>query len=156
MHLLPADSDAAAPSVQPPTVGRRRGDQARSGPRRTSWTSDDREGDVPPPQRWLLPLAICVGTFTLLMGVTSGASAHHRTGHPLSSSCRLRQDVDTYAPTLPPMLRLLGTPPADRSCDATVPARIPAPTPGPVPTAEHVHRRASDTSLSPSESGDMS
>lgn len=64
---------------------------------------------MPPPRRCLLPLAICAGTCTLLMGVTaSGAAAPHRRGHPLPSLCRLGQAVDTYEPTLEPMLHTLG------------------------------------------------
>jgi hypothetical protein len=82
--------------------------------------------------RMLLPLAVCAGTFTLLMG----ASASHRTGHPLPSLCRLGQAVDAYDPTLEPMLHTLGTAPAGRSCDATVPDdHTPAPAPGPEPRA---------------------
>lgn len=104
-------------------------DAASTRPARTGWSG------------WLLPLALCVGLFTILVSITaSGTAAHRRTGHPLPSSCRLRKAMETDESTLAPMLSL-GVSPANRSCDATVPESTPAPAPGPTPSAAHTPSR---------------
>ena len=100
----------------------------------TNQFGEDRERDSPFRRRGPLLLAVCVGTLAIVVGLTaSGATAHHRTGHPLPSSCRPQHVADTYDPTPAPPLSPLGAPAADRTCDAPVPDRIPDPTPEPAP-----------------------
>lgn len=121
----------------PPAFDAETDTEGSSLPRRGTYQlGADRERDLPPPHRWLRPLAICVGTFTLLAGVTvSGAAVHHRTRRPLPYSCWSQQAPGTHEPTPAPLLSPLGSPAASRSCGATVPHRTPAPTPEPAPRA---------------------
>jgi hypothetical protein len=110
-------------------------DEERTAPaqRRPYRLGGDHQG-APPVRKWVLPLAGCVGTFTLLMGVTAhGIDAPDRTLDPLPSFCHLRHAVETYEPAPAPLLKTPGTPAARWSCGATAIVRTPAPAPGPTP-----------------------